>query len=69
MEEFMPISCDTTPQLNFATHSIPKNTAGFYDSKGFAQNEMQILGTTISILKKGLEEGLKQIDKAIHGLS
>ncbi len=56
-------------QQNFQVDNLPKNSAAFYDSKGFMENEVRILATSISMLQKGLEEGLKQIQDAINGLS
>lgn len=59
---------DLTPLNNFPIHNLPSNTADFYNSKAFAQNEVQFLGTAISIMQKGFEEGQKYIEDAIKGL-
>lgn len=60
---------DVTPELNFPTNNLPNDSANFYNSKGFMENEIRILSTSISMMQKGLEEGLKQIQDAINGLT
>ena len=59
----------TSPQMNFPVQSLPQGTVAFYDSKQFAQNEMKVLGATIQSMQKGFEEGQKQIQDAINGLT
>ena len=58
---------DSTPQGNFPIGNLPPDTAAFYNSKAFANNEIHFLGTMISMMQKGLEEGLQQIEDAING--
>lgn len=60
---------DLTSHLNFPCNLLPNDSAHFYNSKGFIQNEMQILATSIKIMQKELDGGLKQIQDAINGLT
>lgn len=62
-------SVDLTPQYNFASNTLPHDTGIFYNSRGFAQNEIHILGVAINMMQRGLEEGLKEMKNAIDGLS
>ena len=59
----------STPQVNFLTDNLPPNTDNFYNSKQFAQNEVQFLSTMISIDQKAQQNGLQQIKDAINGLT
>lgn len=56
-------------QTNFLPGNLPPNTDSFYNSKQFAQNEIQFLSTMISIDDKAQENGLQQIKNAINGLT
>ena len=60
-------SITPTSHLNFSPGNIPPGTEAFYNSKEFAQNELQFLSTMISIDDKAQEKGLHQIKDAIEG--
>ena len=68
-EESMIDPITSTPQVNFLTDNLPPNTDNFYNSKQFAQNEVQFLSTMISIDQKAQQNGLQQIKDAINGLT
>lgn len=67
--KFMIDSTDPTPQLNFETGNLPPNTQTFYNTKAFAQNEIQFLSTMVSMDAKAQHEGLQKIKDVIKGLS
>jgi hypothetical protein len=58
-----------TSQVNFLPNNLPPNSEAFYNSKEFAQNELQFLSTMVSIYGAAQEKGLQQIKDAIEGLS
>jgi hypothetical protein len=53
-------------QENFLRDRIPPHTAGFYNSKFFAQNEMQILSSAVSVDDRAQQRGLQQIKDTIN---
>lgn len=61
----MPLSpAHTAPANNFPDHTVPAGSASFYNSRAFAQNEMQFLGTYISMMEKAFSEGQDKIREA-----
>ena len=59
----------TTPQLNFRASNLPPDSEAYYNTVGFATNEMQFLSTMVSMEGKGMEKADQDLKNAIHGLT
>lgn len=60
---------DPHPQTNFLPNNIPQDSAAFYNSRAFAENELHVFGAFIKIMQDAFEKGQQQIKDAIKGLS
>jgi hypothetical protein len=58
-----------TPQTNFSIQNLRQEDEVFYNSKQFAQNQLLVLGASITAMEKAFEEGQQQLKDAINGLS
>lgn len=55
--------------MNFTLDHLPPNSADFYNTKGFIENEFKTLASQASQEEKDILNGLHEIKQAINGES